>query len=548
MPQGRTPFFRKLTQTVQRARWLNQNPQHRSLFFEVRDASRVSRRDFVRMLSAAGLFTAAGGLVSPFARAGENPKSGPGGGDPVAILGAGLAGLTAAYRLLQAGIPCEIFEGSERTGGRVLTKTAFNKDAMFCELGGELVDTDHADLIALAGELRVEIQELKGEDKGADLYFFGGKHYADEQLIPAFQPFATKLAADLKGIYDAEENFTAKARKFDELSLAQYLAETGKGVEKWVVDMFRVAYTIEYGREADEQSSLNLIALLKTDTSEGFKIFGDSDESKRIRGGSSSLPNALAKALEGKVRINKGHRLVKITQAGANVTLSFATEGSPKEVKFTRVVCALPFTMLRQVEGIKTLALGQKKQEAIARLGYGNNAKVMYGFTERWWRNPAIRLPAPSNGSIFTDLPLQCTWESSRGQPGESGILTNYLGGAGAKPFTTERFDKFREELNRVFPGIAAKFDGKRALMDWPEYKFTRGSYTCPLVGQYTTLLKVAGEPELGGRLIFAGEHTSGDFSGFMNGAVQSGNRAAQEILATKRAEGRARANRSLAC
>jgi monoamine oxidase len=530
MSRGRTPLFRKLMQTVRQVHWLEEHPQHRALFFEARDASRVSRRDFVRILGAAGLATASG-LSPRYALGNESRKPGARGGDSVAILGAGVAGLTAAYRLLQAGVPCEIFEGSERTGGRILTKTGFNRDGMFCELGGELVDTDHADLIALAGELGVEIQELKEEDKGVDLYFFGGKHFADEQLIPLFQPFAKKLAADLKGIYDAQENFTGKARKFDKLSLAQYLAETGKGVEKWVVDMLRVAYTIEYGRDAAEQSSLNLIALLKADTSEGFQIFGDSDESKRIKGGSSSLPNALVKALEDKVRINKNHRLVKIAQTDPHLTLSFATEGSSKSVKFTRVICALPFTMLRQVEGVKALALGPKKQEAIAQLGYGNNAKVMYGFTERWWRNPAMKLPAPSNGSIFTDLPLQCTWESSRGQAGMSGILTNFLGGASAKPFTTERFDKFREELNHVFPGITGKFDGQRALMNWPEYKFTRGSYTCPLVGQYTTLLKVTGEPELDGRLIFAGEHTSVDYSGFMNGAVQSGNRAAKGIL-----------------
>jgi monoamine oxidase len=188
--------------------------------------------------------------------------------------------------------------------------------------------------------------------------------------------------------------------------------------------------------------------------------------------------------------------------------------------------------MLRLVDGVKALDLSKLKQEAIARLGYGNNSKVMYGFTERWWRNPLVGLPVTSNGSIFTDLPLQCTWESSRGQPGESGILTNYLGGAPAvRQLTQEHFDKFREELNQVFSGIADKFDGKRALMNWPGYKFTRGSYSCPLVGQYTTLLKVAPEPELKGRLIFAGEHTSGEFSGFMNGAVESGNRAAKEIL-----------------
>jgi len=520
---------------VQQAQWLNRHPQHRALFFEAQDASRVSRRDFVRLLSAAGLLTAAGGLVPRLAQGGENPKPGARGGDPVAIIGAGVAGLTAAYRLLQAGVPCEIFEGSERTGGRILTKTDFNKDAMFCELGGELVDSNHADLIALAGDLGVGIQELKESDRGVDLYFFGGKHYADEELIQAFEPFAKKLATDANGLYDAEENFTEKAARFDRISLAEYLTQTGKGVEKWVVDMLRVAYTIEYGRDAGEQSSLNLIALLKADTSEGFQIFGDSDESKRIQGGSSSLPNALAKALENKVKINQSHRLVKIVQSGPNMTLSFASEGSSKTVKFARVICTLPFTMLRQVEGVTALALGRKKQEAIAQLGYGNNAKVMYGFTERWWRNPAAKLPAPSNGSIFTDLPLQCTWESSRGQAGKRGILTNFLGGAGAKPFTTERFDKFRDELNRILPGISGKFDGKRALMNWPEYKFTRGSYTCPLVGQYTTLLKVTGEPELDGRLIFAGEHTSGDFSGFMNGAVQSGNRAAQEIIEPKK-------------
>jgi monoamine oxidase len=525
-------------QTVRQAHWLNQNQDERALFFEARDASRVSRRDFVRMLGAAGFVTAAGGLAPLPARAREANSPRASSRDPVAIIGAGLAGLTAAYRLHQAGVPCQVFEGSERTGGRVLTKYDFNKDSMFCELGGELVDTNHRDLIALAEELGLEIQELKGGDKGIDLYFFGGKHHTDEQLIPLFKPFARKLAADLEGLYDKENNFTVKARKLDQLSLAQYLAETGKGVDKWVVDLLRVAYTIEYGRDAEEQSALNLIIYLKPDTSAGFKIFGDSDESKRIKGGSSSLPNALVKALEGKVEIHQSHNLAKIAQSNSDLTLTFTSKGRSKEVKFARVICALPFTMLRLVDGVKALALSKVKQDAIARLGYGNNSKVMYGFTERWWRNPAAGLPAVSNGSIFTDLGLQCTWESSRGQAGESGILTNFLGGAAAvKELSQEHFDKFREELGGVFPGITGKFDGKRALMNWPGYKFTRGSYSCPLAGQYTSLLKAAPLPELDGRLIFAGEHTSGEFAGFMNGAVESGNRAAKEILALRKSE-----------
>ena len=521
---------------MRQAHWVNHNPDHRDLFFEAREASRVSRRDFVRLLGAAGLFTAAGGLAPHFVRAAENSNPATNGNDPVAILGAGVAGLTAAYRLLQAGIPCEIFEASERTGGRMLTKTDFNKDGMFCELGGELVDSNHEDLTTLAGELGVEIQELKGKDSGVDLFFFGGKHYTDKELIPLFEPFAKKLAADSADIYDDEE-FTAKARKLDRISLAAYLADAGKGVEKWVIELLRVAYTIEYGREPAEQSSLNLITLLKPDTGNGFQIFGESDESKRIAGGSSSLPNALVKAIEGKVKINRGYRLARMAQNGSGLTLDFASDGGTKSLKFSRAICALPFTILREIEGVRALPLGREKQKAIAELGYGHNAKVMHGFSERWWRNPAGGLPASSNGSTLTDLPLQCTWETSRGQTGESGILTNYLGRSGAKELEPARLEKFRAELNGLFPGISDKFDGKRVVMSWPDYKFTRGSYTCPLVGQFTTLLEETAEPELNGRLIFAGEHTSGELSGFMNGAVQSGNRAAREIIAPKKGE-----------
>jgi len=537
MSLGRTPLFRKLAQATRQAHWLNQNPHHRTLFFEAQEASRVSRRDFVRMVGAAGLLTAVNGFVPRSLHGAIGPIHSTGGTDPVAIIGAGTAGLTAAYRLHKVGVPCEIFEASMRTGGRMFTKHDFNQDGMFCELGGELVDSDHADLIALAGELKLGIQELKGADKGVDLYFFAGKHFTDEELIPLFQPFARELAADQEGIYDRQDNFTEKANRFDRMSLAAYLAETGREVEKWVVDMLRVAYTTEYGREPEEQSALNLITYLKPNTDAGFRLFGDSDESKRIQGGSSSLPNALVRALGDKVKIHQGYRLVRIEQSGARMALHFATDSGTRSVKFTRVICAIPFTMLRQVEGVRQLGLNADKQRAIAQFGYGNNSKIVSGFSDRWWRNPAAKLPAPSNGSTFTDLPYQCSWETSRGQKGERGILTNFLGGAPAEHLTPERYATFRKELARVFPGIENKFDGRRTIMNWPKHPLTRGSYSCPLVGQFTTLLAAAATPELEGRLIFAGEHTSANFSGFMNGAVESGNRAAREILEPKKNE-----------
>ena len=137
-----------------------------------------------------------------------------------------------------------------------------------------------------------------------------------------------------------------------------------------------------------------------------------------------------------------------------------------------------------------------------------------------------------NNGTIYTDQSFQNCWDTSRKQTGPCGILTNYLGGKTAVDATPDtRFDTTLKELDKVFPGMEAAYLGKRVMMHWPTYEFTRGSYTCPLVGQFTTVLTHCASPELKGRLLFAGEHTSADFSGFMCGAIQSGNRVAQEAL-----------------
>ena len=380
MATGRTPSFRKIMQTMRRAQWLNAHPDKQQLFYETCDARRVSRRDFVRLLGAAGLASFAGGATYAL-QARETPTAARTSGGPIAILGAGIAGLTAAYRLQKAGVRCEIFEAATRTGGRMFTKRDFNPEGMFCELGGELVDSNHADLIALAAELGIEIQELKGTDKGTDLYYFGGRHYRDEELIPAFQPFAARLVKDQAAI-SANENFIpAKAEHFDRISLAEYLSEAGQGVDSWVMEMLRVAYVIEYGREAEEQSALNLITYLEPKTNDGFKLYGSSDESKRIKGGSATLPDALTRSLEGKVRIHRGWRLVKMKSSPSGIALTFSTDGGAKSQKFERVICTLPFTILREIEGIDKMPISAAKRRSIAQLGYGYNVKLMLGFS-----------------------------------------------------------------------------------------------------------------------------------------------------------------------
>lgn len=84
-------------------------------------------------------------------------------------------------------------------------------------------------------------------------------------------------------------------------------------------------------------------------------------------------------------------------------------------------------------------------------------------------------------------------------------------------------------QADKVFPGVSAAYTGKAVRQIWPKYEWTMGSYTCFRPGQYQRYFRALVEPQ--GRLVFAAEHTV-DESGFMNAAVESGERAATQVLA----------------
>jgi monoamine oxidase len=381
----------------------------------------------------------------------ERPKG------PVAIIGGGVAGLTAAYRLQAAGAAPIVFEASNRWGGRMFTHYDFYK-GMFCELGGEFVDTNHEDLQKLASELGVELQTLAAEGDGEDLYFFGGAFHTPKEML------------------DPEK-------------------QTG---------------------------------------AQPFQMFGESDEVFRIKGGSSALINALVAALENKIEMKKGYTLTALDTKDGKIVAGFNAPGGASSESFDTMVLALPFTKLRQVEGLERLELGDEKLKCIRELGYGQSAKIMQGTASRVWRSPAARLAGPSNGIFYSDLGFQYLWDSSRGQPGEAGIITNFLGVKPGLGDAKSALDAFHADLPKMSPKMAESLDPSAVVSwFWSVYPYTLGSYASAKPGQYTTFLEVAPEPGLDGRLQFAGEHTSADFLGFMNGGVESGNRAATALIET---------------
>ena len=260
-----------------------------------------------------------------------------------------------------------------------------------------------------------------------------------------------------------------------------------------------------------------------------FRIFGESDERFHTRDGNDSITTELAKRIGDRIETNSSLESLAERPDGS-FACSVRRNGASTTIHAPQVLLALPFTLLRDVR--MDMNLPPVKRAAIDGLGYGTNAKLMVGFEERLWRERYR-----SNGSVLTDLPFQLTWETSRKQPGRSGILTNFTGGTHGldlgKGTDKDQARLFVEQLERIFPGVAAaRGASKEVRFHWPSFRFTRGSYASYRPGQWTALRGAEGESVR--NLYFAGEHCSLDFQGFMQGGCETGEKAAKAIAAAR--------------
>lgn len=521
---SRTPLVRE----VARALRLAQHSLHTGIgpgeAVEIHREAAVSRRRFLGVSAAATAGLLLGGCAPALRPA---PRRG---GEPVLIVGAGIAGLTAGWRLRQAGVPVRIMEAQERVGGRMYSLRDFFADGQVAELGGELIDTGHTRIRALACELGLELDDLAADDPALarDLWFLDGRRWTDAQVVEAFRPVAARIEADLATLGgDGDVTWRAPngGEALDRTTLAEWLDRAG--VSGWMRELLDVAYTTEYGLEIDRQSALNFLLMIDPEP-DPFRVFGGSDERFHVRGGNDLVPRALAAKLSDAVETGSVLEAVRARGDGGFVA-SFRRGASSFEVEARHLVLAIPFTLLREVR--LDVPLPEVKRRAIRELGYGTNAKLMVGFAERVWRTRH-----DSNGSVLTDLPFQLTWEASRMQPGRSGILANFTGGDHGvelgRGTPADQAAALVRDLERVFPGAAAARAGMReARFHWPSHPWTRGSYASYLPGQWTGIRGAEGESV--GRLYFAGEHCSLEAQGFMEGGCETGEAAAREVIAS---------------
>ncbi|MFM8620128.1 MAG: flavin monoamine oxidase family protein [Opitutaceae bacterium] len=450
----------------------------------------------------------------------------------VASVGAGLAGLTCAHRLRQAGVTATVFEAGERIGGRCWTIRGEFAGGQIAEHGGELIDQGHTRVRQLAQELGLPLDNLlAAEVNGTEPFFhFDGSYYAYADAVDDLKRIWQPLHRDLSeaGYPTLFDRYTARGQQLDRMSISDWINTTVPGgVTSPLGRLLDVAYTIEYGAECSRQSALNLIYLLGYNSPGQFALFGASNEKYHVRGGNDLIVRGLAAAVGNQVRTGTALTAVRQLSAGG-VRLTLQDGARSTEATFDRVVFALPFSILRSSVDLAAAGFSERKLTAIRQLGMGSNSKLNLQFNARPW------VTAGCNGESYSDLGYQLTWEVTRGQPGAGGILVNYTGGAAADGFSSGTpatlTRRFLSQSAPVLPGLRPSWNGLSTVDCWASNPWSLGSYAYFQPGQYTLFAGIEGRAE--GAAHFCGEHTSRDAQGYLEGAVETGERAAAEVVA----------------
>ena len=360
--------------------------------------------------------------------------------------------------------------------------------------------------------------------------YFDGTAYTFEQMTDDLKTIWQQLHRDVSAASypTLYYSYTQRGYELDHMSIIDWInAYVPGGIGSNLGQLLDVAYNIEYGAESSIQSSLNMLYLLGYVGPGQFRTFGKSNEKYHVRGGNDQVATALGALLGNQIQTGMELVAIKLNSDGTTYTLTFKKGSTTKSVTADRVVLALPFSIMRSSVDFSKAGFNGVKTIAINELGMGTNSKMHVQFATRHWRTLG------SNGETYSDRGYQNTWEVSRAQPGTSGILVDYTGGTIGASFgsgtPTTRAQQFLQQIEPVLPGLTAQWNGKATIDYWTGYPWTKGSYSYWKVGQYT---KFSGaEREISGACHFCGEHTSQDFQGYLNGAVESGERTAQEVI-----------------
>jgi monoamine oxidase len=479
----------------------------------------INRRQFIKDLSVSA---AALTLLPNVARASRRGITLQGQPKSVVILGGGLAGLAAAYELKKAGHTVTVLEARKQPGGRVRTLREFD-DGLYAEAGPIAFPRSHEFTFGYAEEFGLQthlygkfgydqMASIRGQvfrinaNTSVPLELKSGERQAGLFSLPTFylESYMRDVGNPRRGNWPPDS-----LRAIDAMSLLQLLEQ--QGASQAAIDVIAASQLGLLGYGIDNLSAMDGAVTEAIATDSAFY---------EIANGNDELPFALKKKV--KKQFRKQAVVLRLEQNETGVRVTFSQGGEVQTITADRVVCTLPFPVLKNLEVFP--AFSAEKQRAINDLKLTPVTRTYLQFRNRPWEDDRL------DGYGITDLEIQNTYSPTLMQAATRGVLASYAGGQRALNLSamneTDRQNLVLRRMGNLFGGLNRQYE-KGVSQIWHEDPWTKGAFTYFEPGQMATLLPIAQRPE--GRIHFAGEHTSA-WHGWMNGALESGNRAAEEV------------------
>jgi monoamine oxidase len=445
----------------------------------------------------------------------------------VVIIGGGIAGLVAAFELRRQGHEPLILEAQYRVGGRVKTIRDF-APGLYAEAGAMRIPRVHDLTLAYCDLFGLEMRPfVMGNPR--TLAFIDGKRMtmAEADDHPEQLPF--ELAEHERGktwsqLWDeATSEFRqryelggvgsldALLHEFDQYSIREFLVM--RGFSEGAIEL--------YGVMSFRESNMNAAVVEQL-----REIVGRSfEDMQEIAGGMDLLPNAFYEHLKPYVRF--GAAVTAIEQDVDSVTVHYRGPGGRFSVSGDYAICAIPFSVLRDIEVLGT-PFARPKQKAIRELNYNASSKILFQVRRRFWEQE----DGIVGGTTVTDLPIRRICYPSYSDPNDERgtLLASYTWGQDALRWgamdAEDAIEQALEDVAQVHPSITTDFE-VGAVENWYDDPWARGAFALFEPEQQTRLQESIVAPE--GRVHFAGEHTS-LYHAWIQGALESGIRAAKEV------------------
>ena len=474
----------------------------------------IDRRDFLRLSAAI-----ATPLVSRSSA--RSRQSAVGTDDPVVVVGAGLAGLRAADLLRKAGKRVVVLEARSRPGGRVHTIRAPFVEGLYAEAGAIRIPAQHETVIQLVKEHGLNLVPFESFNGSALMTVGDVTARIPDELKKAtatlglkaeedglgqgalLQRYVTDLPSDIGDLKPAPEAY-ARWRSYDQVAWPEWLRS--RGASDGAVKVMTL------GGDSRELSALYVLRQ--------FALLQNVSQFYKIHGGMDQLPRAMARSLGAIVRYNAV--VLGIEQSEGSVRLDYLERGRKKAVRASRVILALPFPALRAID--VSPRFSEQKTRAIADLPYFPATRILLQCRASFWQQQGL------SGTARSDAPAEM-WDCTYDLEGTRGILGATVGGEIGRTLsgmTRTRATTFGlNVVGRTFPAVRTAFQ-RGVVYRWVRDAWAGGAFAVFHPGQMSTLMPDIARPE--GRVHFAGEHTS-SWMGWMQGALESGARAAAEVL-----------------